>query len=170
MRLAATVRSAPLLAAICLPALAACAAGRVVDGVYESRSVGLRLPLPPAPWVQVDLPDVDVAYHHPGTGGTIAVFSECSGDTAPPMRILARRLLFGLKSEVVDQSPVALDGAEALRTTARGTLGGRPVQVESLVVRRQDCVADVVLAAPPAAIPALRPDFDRMAAGLRALP
>ena len=170
MPLAATVRSVPMLAAIGLSALAACAAGRVVDGGYESRSVGLRLPVPPPPWVQVELPDVDVAYQHPGTGGTIAVFSECSGDTAAPMRILARRLLFGLKSEVVDQSPVALDGAEALRTTARGTLGGRPVQVESLVVRRNDCVADLVLAASPGVFPTLRPDFDRMAAGLRALP
>jgi hypothetical protein len=159
-----------MLAATCLSALAACAAVRVVDGAYESRAVGLRLPLPPAPWVQVDLPDVDVAFQHPGAGGTIVVFSECSGGAAAPMRILARRLLFGLKSEVVDQSPVALDGAEALRTTARGTLGGRPVQVESLVVRRNDCVADVVLAASPAAFPALRPDFDRMAAGLRLLP
>jgi hypothetical protein len=118
----------------------------------------------------VDLPDVDVAFHHPGTGGTIAVFSECGGDTAAPLRILARHLLFGLKSEVVEQTPVALDGAEALRTTARGTLGGRPVQVESLVVRRNDCVADVVLAASPAAFPALRPAFGRMAAGLRTLP
>ena len=161
---------AALGAALLAWSLASCAPGRVVDGAYVNRSAGFRVPVPAAPWAPVSLPDVDIAFQHPGTAATIAVFSECDGAARGPLRVLARRLLFGLRSEVVEQSPVALDGAEALRTVARGTLDSRPVVVESLVVRRGGCVYDMVLTAAPGDYPVLRPDFDRLTAGWRPLP
>ncbi len=151
--------------------LAGCAAGRVVDGAYENPATGFRVPVPPAPWVQISIPDVVVAFRHPSGAGTIAAFSGCDGPRRGPLRVLARRLFFGLKErEVVEEVPVSLDGAEALRTVVRADQDGAPVVVESVVVRRGPCVYDLVLAAPPAAYPALRADFDRMAAGWRALP
>ncbi len=151
--------------------LVGCAAGRVVDGAYENPATGFRIPVPPAPWVQVSIPDVEVAFRHPSADGTIAAFSSCEGPGRAPLRVLARRLFFGLKEhEVVEQAPASLDGAEALRTVVRADQGGTPVVVESVVVRRGTCVYDLVLAAAAGAYPALRPDFDRMAAGWKALP
>ncbi len=163
---------AAALAAIAVAALlAGCAAGRVVDGAYENPATGFRIPLPPAPWVQVSIPDVEMAFRHPSAGGTIAAFSSCGEPPRAPLRILARRLLFGLKErEVVKQSPASLDGTEALRTVVRGDLEGTPVVVESVVARRGACVYDLVLAAAAEAYPALRADFERVAAGWRALP
>ncbi len=161
------------MAALCPLAalLAGCAAGRVVDGVYENAATGFRIPVPPAPWLPASIPDVDVAFRRPAAVGTMAAFSSCEGPRRAPLRILARRLFFGLKErEVVEQEPISLDGGEALRTVVRAEQDGTPVVVESVVVRRGACVYNMVLAAPPADYPALRPDFDRMAAGWRALP
>ncbi len=150
--------------------LGGCAAGRVVDGGYENPATGFRIPLPPAPWVQVSIPDVEMAFRHPSAGGTIAAFSSCEGPSRAPLRILARRLLFGIKErEVVEQSPTSLDGAEALRTVVRGDLEGTPVAVESVVARRGACVYDLVLVAPRGVFPALRPAFESVVAGWRAL-
>ena len=151
--------------------LAGCAAGRVVGGGYENPITGFRIPLPPAPWVRVSIPDVEVAFRHPSAAGTIAAFSSCEGPRRAPLRILARHLFFGLKERaVLEQGPVSLDGAEALRTVMRGDQEGSPVIVESVVVRRGACVYDLVLAATSNAYAALRPDFERMAAGWRPLP
>jgi hypothetical protein len=101
----------------------------------------------------------------------MAAFSSCEGPQRAPLRVLARRLFFGLKErEVVEQEPISLDGAEALRTVVRADQDGTPVIVESVVVRRGACVYNMVLAAPPADYPPLRPDFDRMAAGWKPLP
>ena len=164
---------APLAAALCSLAalLAGCGAGRVVDGVYENAATGFRIPVPPAPWVPASVPDVDVAFRHPSAAATIAAFSDCEAPRRAPLRILARRLFFGLKErEVVGQETLSLDGAEALRTVVRADQGGTPVVVESVVMRRGACVYDLVLAAPPAAYPALRADFERVAAGWKSLP
>ena len=162
---------AAALAGIAVAALlAGCAAGRVVDGAYENPATGFRIPLPPAPWVQVSIPDVELAFRHPSAGGTIAAFSSCEGSPRAPLRILARRLFFGLKErEVVEQAPASLDGAEALRTIVRADQTGTPVIVESVVARRGACVYDLVLVAPPGAHPALRPAFESVVAGWRAL-
>lgn len=155
-----------------LAALAAgCAAGRLADGAYVNPATAFRVPLPPAPWAPISLPEVDVAFRHPERPGTIAVFSACEGLERGPLRILARRLFFGLKErEMVAQTPVSVDGAEAMRTVVRGVLEGRPVVVESVVVRRGDCVYDMVLTAPPDSYPSLRADFEGMAAGWERLP
>jgi hypothetical protein len=141
-----------------------------MDSAYVNSTAGIRVPVPPAPWVPVALPEVEAAFRRPGSAATIAILSECQDSGRAPMRILARRLLFGLRSEVLEQTPVSMDGAEALRTVARGSLDGRPVLVESLSVRRGHCVSDLVLAAPPGEFDSVRSDFDRMTAGLRALP
>ncbi len=165
-------KRAPLAVLLALAAACGgCATGRVVDGVYENSATGFRIPVPPAPWVSVSLPDVDVAFQRPSAAGTIAAFSECGASRRAPLRVLARRLFFGLKERrVLHQEPLALDGAEALRTVIRAEQDGSPVVVESVVARRGACGYDLVLAAPPDDYPALRPDFDRVAAGWRALP
>lgn len=156
----------------CLAALlAGCAAGRMVEGAYENPATGFRIPVPAAPWVPVTIPDVDVAFEHPSAPATIAAFSTCEGPRRAPLRILARRLFFGLKErEVVEQAPVSLDGAEALRTVMHADQDGASVVVESVVVRRGPCVYDLVLAARPRIYPAVRPDFERLVAGWRPLP
>ena len=163
--------AALVLGVAVLAALApGCGGGRVVDGTYANPDTGFRIPAPPAPWVPAALPDVDVAFRHPGAG-TIAVFSECGGSERGPLRSLARHLFFGLKGQrIVEQAPVSLNGAEALRTVVRGTLEGRPVVVDSVVVRRGMCVVDLVLAAPPDAYAVLRPALERMVAGWAPLP
>ena len=113
----------------------------------------------------------EVAFRHPTADATIAAFSTCEGPPRAPLHVLARRLFFGLKErEVVEQAPASLDGAEALRTVVRGDLEGTPVVVESVVARRGACVYDLVLAAAPGAYPALRPEFERVVSGWRALP
>jgi hypothetical protein len=151
--------------------LAGCASGRVVDGVYENSATGFRIPVPPVPWVAVSIPDVEVAFRHPSAAGTIAAFSGCEGPRRAPLRVLARRLFFGLKErQVKEEAPISLDGAEGLRTVVRADRDGTPVVVESVVVRRGACVYDLVLAAPAAAYPALRADFERVAAGWQRLP
>ena len=163
--------AALLVGAALLAALApGCGGGRVADGTYMNPDTGFRVPIPAAPWAPVSLTDVEVAFRHPGAG-TLAVFSECVGAERGPLRILARHLFFGLKGQrIVEQAPVSLNGAEAMRTIVRGSLEGSPVVVDSVVARRGACVVDLVLVAPPDTYQALRPDLERMMAGWAPLP
>jgi hypothetical protein len=160
-----SLRALALCAAAVALLASGCAPGRVTDGVYTNSATGFRIPIPGAPWTAASIPEVDIAFHHPD-GGTLAAFSECGGTEHGPIRVIARRLFFGLKDQtVLEQHPSSLNGATAVQTVVRGTLDGQAVVVESVVARRGTCVYDVVLAAPPDVYPGRRPDFDRMVSG-----
>lgn len=141
---------AALLAAVLL---AGCGAGRFVNGAYLDEAKGFRVALPPG-WERIQVEGADLALRAPGGEVTLAVAASCppAEEAEPP--ILTRHLLFGLRHrELLRQAPVSLDGATGLKTRlrARAGAGGAPVLVEAVVVRRGDCLYDLLAVARPEA-------------------
>jgi hypothetical protein len=131
--------------------LAGCGGGRFVNGAYLNEAKRFRVELPPG-WVRIEMEGADLALRAPGGGVTLAVAASCppAEEAEPP--VLTRHLLFGLRQrEFVRQEPVSLDGATGLKTQLRARAGaaGAAVLVEAVVVRRGNCLYDLLAVARP---------------------
>jgi hypothetical protein len=141
-------------------------AGDTVIGPQTRYRIG---PLPRG-WTRVDGAG-DVAFHHAGRGAIILASSVCGKERDAPLQVLANTLLMGFGTTRFEgQALVRLDGREALRTRARATLDGVPVHLDALVLKKDGCIYDLVLAAPPGRAAEGEPDFERFVAGFATLP
>jgi hypothetical protein len=131
--------------------LAGCGGGRFLNGAYVDEAKGFRVALPPG-WERVPMEGADLALRQPGGGATLAVAASCPPAEEAEPAILTRHLLFGLRQrEVLRQEPVSLDGATGLRTLVSARAAGAPILVQSVVVRRGDCLYDLLAVARPEA-------------------
>jgi hypothetical protein len=91
----------------------------------------------------------------------MAVAVSCPPEETGPLPSLVRHLYFGLRQvRQLRQEEVVLDGATGLDTVVTGSVEGTPVQIRSVVIRRNDCLYDILYVAPPDAFPARDVDFD----------
>lgn len=101
----------------------------------------------------------------------IAVYSRCPGEEEGPLPILAKHLFLGLRNRrILEQKALSLDGAEGLVTTLEATLDGRPVTLQSVVVKQLDCLYDLIYFAPPGAFASGLPEFESFLSGWRFVP
>lgn len=129
--------------------LAGCGGGHFVNGAYLNEAKGFRVELPPG-WQRIQVEGADVALRAPEGGVTLAVAASCPPAEEAEPTILTRHLLFGLRQrELVRQEPVSLDGAKGLKTQLRARAAGTPVLVEAVVVRRGNCLYDLLAVARP---------------------
>ncbi len=146
--------------------LTACTSGKVIDGFYIDQAEGFKAPFLRDGWRRIELDDVLLAFHDEARQGLIALFQSCEDEGRLPLRILARRLFFGLKEkQVLEQNLVSLDGSEAIHTLLQAELGGDEVKVSSYVVKKADCVYDLVYLAPPSSFDSGLPDFEQFVRG-----
>jgi len=153
-----------------LPAffLAACTSGKVIDGFYVDQAQGLKVPFLRDGWRRIELDGVLLAFHDEARQGLIALFQSCEGEGRLPLRILARRLFFGLKEkQVLEQGFVSVDGSEAIHTLLQAEFEGDEVKVSSYVVKKGGCVYDLVYLAPSSTFSMGLPDFERFVQGWR---
>ncbi len=121
----------------------------------------------PASWSSASVRGTDVALHNEG-GGSIAATVACDAvDEDAPLDVLANHLLLELDTRVEhSREPLVVDGRGGLRVRLSVRLDGVEVALELVVFKKDGCVVDAQLAAAPARIGALRPDFERFLAGL----
>ena len=113
-------------------------------------------------------------------GGEIAFFQEhfdavaqanatCRDDAeAASLEVLMRHLLIGYTDVQVHQNErVPLDGREALHDVVAARLDGVPVMLDLYVLKRNGCIFDLSLAAPPGRYPSVQRDFEGFVAGFR---
>jgi hypothetical protein len=75
-------------------------------------------------------------------------------------------MFFGLRQvERLRQGPIMLDGVEGLDTVVTGEVEGIPVQVRSVVIRRKECLYDLLFVADPETFEARSADFDALLTG-----
>ena len=151
-----------------LAGLAGCGGVRLEDGSYVVSRKGYRVGAP-AGWTQIES-EADLALRRADLSAGLMAHATCEGK--PPVRplpVLARHLRFGLRDvQALDESPVTLDGLPGTAQRFRATLDGVPVAVRAVTLRGTGCVYDLVGVAPPDAVAALGPDFERFAAGFAA--
>ena len=142
-------RSRPAVLAALL--LTGCGGGRFLNGAYLDEAKGFRVALPPG-WERVQVEGADLALRQPGAGVTLAVAASCPPAEEAEPAILTRHLFFGLRQrELIRQEPVSVDGVTGLKTLLLAKVGGTPVLVQAVVVRRGNCLYDLLAVARPEA-------------------
>lgn len=150
--------------------LTSCISGKVRDGLYLDEARGFKVPFLQEGWRRIELPEVALAFQDEAEKATIALFLSCEGEGKVPLKVLARRLFFGLRDRrVLEQRTLSLNGAEAIQTLLQGRLEGEEVKVSSYVVRGDGCLYDLIYFAKPEAFDERLGDFERFARGLEFL-
>ncbi|MBI3781669.1 MAG: hypothetical protein HY278_11535 [candidate division NC10 bacterium] len=137
-----------------------------MDGFFVDEARGFKVPMLSDGWQRLEAEGVDLAFRAEPGGQVAALFVSCEGQQVIPLRILARRLFFGIVAkQVMAQEPVSLNGTEAIHTLMEGRLKDAEVMVSSYVAQDSDCVYDLVYVAPSTVFQDRLPEFDRFVKG-----
>lgn len=161
----------PVLLALVATALFGCAHTHY-DASQDKlcyRAVCYRFGSLGAEWqaLQVKSDGAAIGFFNPRLGAIIASNATCRTDAeAAPLASLTRQLLIGYtdRQQRLSES-VMLDGRGALHTVVEARLDGVPMVLDLYVLRRDGCVFDLSLAAPPDRYAEGRAEFARFVGG-----
>jgi len=145
------------LLAILVP-LAVCGcggSGELSAGRYSDAEASYHIGSLPDRWQRIDVGGQnDLAWRNGQLGAVIQVNASCDPSLDIPLLALTNHLLIGFtEREVLSQDLMPLASREALRTHVTAKLDGVPRELLLVVVKKDDCVYDFALVAPPG------PDF-----------
>lgn len=113
----------------------------------------------------------DLAFQSKSTASIISLNSACRpswrGDE-PNLQEFSRQLLLGITDQgqrTQDQVDVA--SVPALRTTVDGKMSGRTVKLQTVVLKKEECVYDLMYVAQPDRFESQNDIFSRFVASLR---
>lgn len=151
-------------AALVLLVLAACGGATYEAGEYRDDETRYRLASPEG-WRRLSVPGGgDLAWSHEATNAIIQTNSTCDPALDIPLAALRNQLLVGFtERELREEVTEPFAGREALRTHLVAKLDGRPRELLLVILKKDGCVYDLGLFAPPGrAFESARPTFDRM--------
>ncbi|MCE9668747.1 hypothetical protein LY474_13060 [Myxococcus stipitatus] len=158
-----------MLLLVLLASLGGCRRVSFEDSVLSKPDVRYRVGELPRHWRRVYLEGNDLAFSEEGTGRAFSVNATCKGHDDPSLQVLTRHLLTGFtEREDLGQRLVPMDGREALRSRYRVKMDGVPVELELVVLKKDNCVFDFSYVAPPGMAAERMPDFDALLAGFHA--
>jgi hypothetical protein len=141
-----------LLLGIALLSCLACARGGRLEGqVYRGPDATYRIGELGPEWRRLGVGGHnDVAFEQPRLAAIIQVNASCNAGLDVPLEALTRHLLIGFtERELRSQERVPLASREALRTHAVAKLDGVPREMLLHVLKKDGCVYDLSLVAPP---------------------
>ncbi len=163
-----------------LAVISVCACGRAPpppafysagSGKFRRGPEVFQVPPPPAPWRRVDAPDGDLAWLHPEARAAIAVNAACSGHRDAPLVILMNDLLIGTTDrQVLLAESTMLDGREALHQVVAVRVDGVALVYDLYVLKKDGCVYDLTLVAPPRSYERASAEFVELVARFRGGP
>lgn len=133
----------------------ACSGGGTLRGsVYTERGVRYRIGPLGTGWQPLRVEDHnDLAWRNPNSGAIVQVNATCDPASDVPLTALTNHLLMGFtERDIRAQTLVPLDGREALRTHVLARLDGVAREMLFYVMKKDDCVYDFSLVAPPGAV------------------
>jgi len=158
-----------LLCLLAVMPLMGCHRTTFKDSVLTKPAVRYRIGPLPAYWERVWLDDNDLAFAEEGTGRALSINATCEGHDDPSLDVLTRHLLAGFTDrQEVASWRIPLAGREALRSRYLAKMDGVPVQLELVVLKKDNCVFDFTYVAPPGLADARMADFDGVLAGFEA--
>ena len=170
MRASPSAALPALPALILLAALPACGPSRFDGTVYRDDETTYSVGVPDEGWrlVSIDA-DNDLSWHHDGLAAVVQVNASCDPGLDIPLVALTNHLLVGFtQREVVEQELVSLDRREALRTVVNARLDGVPRTLLLTVIKKDGCVYDFALVAPPGRFERARQAYDALLGGFHA--
>ncbi|MBX3250607.1 MAG: hypothetical protein KF901_25745 [Myxococcales bacterium] len=142
--------------------LVACGGPRLEAGVYRDGPVAFAI-AEPAGWQRLSVGrSNDLAWER--AGAVIQINGACRDSLDIPLVALTNHLLVGFtEREIVAQELVPMDGREALRTHVRAKLDGVARELVLHVLKKDGCVYDMALVAPPGSpFDAARASYDAL--------
>lgn len=160
------------LAVLALGALAS-ACGASFDGTtYKGSGFAFRVPKPPAEWQQISAEGANLAFRDSGSAATIAINARCGkGEDDVPLASLTQHLFLQFtERDLVSQEVVPFDGREAMHSVLSAKLDGVPKKFDVWVLKKDGCVYDMYLIAPPASFEAGVGPFRALVSGFTTVP
>jgi len=130
----------------------ACGGTGTFDGqVYSDGEASYSLGEPGSGWGRLSVEDDnDLAWSHDGLAAVIQINASCDPDLDIPLEALTNHLLIGFTDrEVREEELVPMISRQALRTHVRARLDGVPRELLLVVLKKDGCVYDFALVAPP---------------------
>lgn len=120
-------------------------------GRYTDAEAAYRIGDPGEGWRRVGVEDQnDLAWAHDALSAVVQVNASCDPDLDIPLVALTNHLLIGFTDrDLESQEIIAMDSREALRTHVRARLDGVPREILLHVLKKDGCVYDFALVAPP---------------------
>ncbi len=142
----------------------ACSGSQYRAGVYEDGDARYSLQAPGSEWSRLELAGQnDLAWRNDSLAAIIQTNASCNPSQDIPLVALTNHLLIGFtEREVATQDLVSLDGREALRTHVRAKLDGVTRELLLVVLKKDGCVYDFALVAPPASFSGARSTYETM--------
>jgi hypothetical protein len=111
----------------------------------------------------------DVAFQSLKTASIISLNSACRpGHEDRSLPALTEQLLLGITSVTLrEEKDLTIQNSQALQTTIRGNVSGEPVQIRTVVLRKHDCVYDLMFVARPGTFNIDEPEFSHFIASLK---
>lgn len=135
-----------------LTVLGACGgAGHLEGTVYRGPEVSYELGDIGPGWKRVSVERAtDAAWARESLAAVVQINASCNPELDIPLRVLTNHLLMGFtEREVRSQQAVPMAAREALRTHVVAKLDGVPRELMLHVLKKDGCVYDFALVAPP---------------------
>lgn len=161
------------LAGVLAGVFAVACGGASFDGAtYRNENVAFRVPRPPAGWEPLDISHGALAYRDREHDAIIAVNGRCGVDDEDvPLASLTHHLFLQFTDRSIrTQEVVPFNGREAMHSELSAKLDGVPKMFDVWVLKKDGCVYDLVLIAPPASFDAGLGQFHTFVRGFTALP
>ncbi len=151
------------------PAGEAAKQGELVDRTrFEGGEVDYELGGLPDHWEPEEVEAGDAFFFTPQYGATVATRSICNRYTDSPLSRLARDLLGGVtERKILREETLPFAGREAFDLVADGKIDGVPVRVWVRVLKKNRCIFDFTLVAPPGTFEAAQADFQGFLNGFK---
>ncbi len=161
------MRASTLALALLFASASACAHDHFDGRVFHAGRASFRVGPVPSSWERVELDDAMLAYRDRASGGSIEVHAQCGRDADDvPLAALTNHLLIGFTGRDVKlEQTVPFDGREARHTVVNAKLDGVLLVLDVWVLKKDGCVYDLVLVAPPAQYDAAADSFAAFAHG-----
>jgi len=148
-----------------------CATATFEHGRFEDAVVRYRIEEPKDGWVRIGFEQANVAFFHRGLNASLLVNSHCQGVADAPLEALSEQLLFGMTERVVvEEQRLMQSHREGLQRIVSAKLDGVQRSLATFVEKKDGCVYDLVLDAPPSSFDEALPAFVRAREGLRIEP
>ncbi len=146
-----------------LTAATGCGAPGLQGNIYRGDGFAFRVQ-PAGQWTPIDAEGAALAYRDEANHGTVLINARCGpdGDDVPLLALTNHLFLQFTDEQIEIQEVVSFDGREAMHTVMTAKLDGVLLSYDAWVLKKDDCVYDLVYAAPPSEFAGGRPAFAEM--------
>jgi hypothetical protein len=124
----------------------------------------------PASWRPMSIEGNDVAWSDEASHGVVHADHSCERSQDTPLTALVQHLLVGFtEREFISEETIPFDGREARHVTVRARLDGVPMMLDLYVMKKDGCVYDLGLVAPPEGFPRILPAFSEFVRGFHTI-